>query len=146
MPKLGIRFEGLDELRQGLRRVDGMWGKELGQVNKSIGTQVVRWSEDRQSQMSSQYPSYRSGVVSVKASANQRRVEVNVRPGSAESGTARHPVFGRWMDQSLFSRRVWPDKSQEGWLVNPTLVEHEDRIGEEYLEAVTGLIRKVIGG
>lgn len=146
MPAIQIRVEGLKELQNDLRRVDSLWGKEMGQVNKSIGTQVVGWSDRERSQMASRYPSYRSDIVKVKGSANQRRVEVTVRPGSAEVGTARHPVFGTWKDQGTFVKRVWPEPNKQGWLVRPTLGDKRHQIEDEYVDALTGLIRRVLGG
>ena len=143
--EFAIRVEGLDDLRKDLKTFDDQLAKEMGKVNKEIGPRIVGWSESRRSQMAVRFPSYASDVVTVKASADQRQVEIDIRPQTAERGTDRHPVFGTWADQSGFARKVWPEPNREGWLVRPTVDERSQMIADDYLEAVAKLARKVIG-
>ena len=144
MANVSIRVEGFDELRQGLRNIDADLGKELGRTNRTVGAKVAAWSESSRSSMAARFPSYRSRAVTVKPSANQRRVMVSVRPAAAEYGTDRHPVFGRWQSQATFSRKVWPLSSRDGWLVAPTIARHESAIADDYLAAVGDLAARVV--
>lgn len=145
MPRLTLRVEGMEELRKGLRNISPQLGKELGKANKEIGVEVVGWSDRRLSAMRSRYGAYAMRRLKVKGSANQRRVIVTVKPGMAERGGKRHPVFGEWMPQSAFKKRVWPEPRREGYLVRPTVAEREPEIADLYIEAVGGLARRVIG-
>lgn len=143
--EFSIQVEGLDDLRKDLKTINDQLVKEMGKVNKEIGAKIIGWTESRRSQMAVRFPSYASDVVKVKPSANQRRVLVTIKPQAAERGTLRHPVFGTWQAQSGFARKVWPAPSREGWLVRPTVDERSQMIADDYLEAVAGLARKVIG-
>lgn len=146
MANVSIRVDGLDEFRKGLRQLGGKeLGKALGQRNKKLGALIVQWSDRRRSQMASRFPSYDAPVVKIKPSANQRRLLITIRPGAAEEGIKRHPVFGRWMNQDDFVRRVWPVPNRDGWVVRPTVDERGQDIADEYLSAVTDLARRTLG-
>ncbi len=145
MPDVSVSVEGLDEFRRNLRRIDRGLGKALGAKYKEIGSFVVRMSERRRSRLAGRFPSYRSDVVKVKASANQRRAQVTIRPPAAEWGAITHPVFGRDMLQSRFQRRVWAGRNQDGWLVRPTIADHDEQIALKFRQAVDALNRQVLG-
>lgn len=137
-----VQVYGLDQFRRAIRRVDDGLGKALGQAHKTLGELIIARSESRRSRMASRFPSYRADVVKVKPSANQRRMQVTVRPAAAETGIRRHPVFGVWMDQTEFRRRVWPAENRSGWLIRPTINENRPQIANEYLDAVAALARR----
>lgn len=138
-----IRVEGLDEFRRNIRTIDKNLGKELGKRNKEVGLEIVRLSERRRQKMAARFPSYRSKYVKIKASANQRQVQVTI-PGAAEQGIKRHPVYGRWMDQTRFVRRVWPEPRREGFVVRPTVGDESEKIGELYLVQVSEFARRLL--
>ena len=140
-----ITVEGFDDLRENLRKIDDKLGKEMGKANKEIGTKIVEWTEPRRGSMAARFGSYRSKLVKIKPSANQRRVLVNVRPAAAETGIRRHPVFGTWRDQRSFKRRVWPEPDPTGYLVRPTVSDRAPQIAGIYLDALTKLAREAIG-
>lgn len=138
-----VYLDGLDEFRRNINSIDKGLGKELGQHNKTIGKEVVRLSERRRNQMASRFPSYRSRYVKIKASASQRQVQVTI-PGAPEQGIRRHPVYGRWMNQADFRRRVWPKERKSGWVVRPTVEEEHDLIAGLYVEVITDFARGVL--
>lgn len=139
--------DGLDKFRRGLRTIDAGLGRELGKVNKDVGRKTIKLSDRRVATMDGRFPSYRSKIFRMSASANQRQVIVTVRPGSAEDGSRRHPVFGRWQNQSEFQSRVWPKDlpRTKGYLVRPTVEEQGDVIGAIYVDQISDFARKVIG-
>lgn len=144
-----IQVENLDEFRKGLKQLGGRdLQKEMGKANKDVGRRIIALSEGRQRRLAGRWGSYRSRVVKVRPSASQRRLQITVRPGAAERGARRHPVFGRWMDQSSFSRRVWPRevRGEGGYLVRPTVLENIDEVGEIYIDTIGRFARRVIGG
>lgn len=145
MTDVSVSVEGLDEFRANLRRIDRGLGKALGQKYKEIGSFVVRMSERRRGRLAARFPSFRSDVVRVKASANQRRAQVTIRPPAAEWGAINHPVFGRSMLQTRFKRRVWPGRNRDGWLVRPTISDHDEQIAVKFKQAVDDLTRRVLG-
>jgi hypothetical protein len=139
-----IRVDGMDELRKNLRTLGGKdLGKQLGKRHKDIGLEIVRLSEKRRQKMAARYPSYRSKYVKIKASANQRQVQVTI-PGAPEQGMKRHPVYGRWLDQTSFKNRVWPEPRREGWVVRPTVGDEAETIGEMYLVEVEKFARRLL--
>jgi hypothetical protein len=141
-----VYVEGLESFRRGLRAIDANLGKELGQVNKDVGAEVVRLSTAQARAMAGRYPSYRSKWFRLSASANQRRVIVSARPHAAETGIRRHPVFGRWQDQSQFRRRVWPPPASPdgGYVVRPTVEAHTDELAGIYVDATSEFARRVL--
>lgn len=142
---LDIRVEGFNDLRRRIKQVDADLDKELGREWKRIGGKVVGWSESRRHALEGRFPSYGADVVKVKPSASRKYLQVTVRPQAAERGTRRHPVFGTWMAQSTFKRRVWPDESRDGWLVRPTVDEHLDDITDDVEQTLQRLARRTIG-
>lgn len=148
MSSFGVEVENLGEFRRGLRRIETGLGKELGKANKDVGAEIVKLVDRRRRQLSGRYGSYRSKKVRVRPSASQRNVTITVRPGAAEMGARRHPVYGRWLDQARFDRRVWPPqlKGGQGHLVRPTITEHVDDVAEIYVERIGRFARDVIGG
>lgn len=140
-----IQVENLDHIRRGLRQIDSDLGRVLGQKNKAVAALVGRLAQRKKSQLAGRFPSYESRAVKISPSANQRRVQVTVRPAAAEWGATVHPVFGRFQSQASFRRKVWPGWGREGFLIRPTVTENEREIAQEYLEAVSRLARQVIG-
>jgi len=142
-----VYVDGLDQFRRGLRRIDAGLGRELGKANKDVGTEIVRLSARRVALLDGRYPSYRSKVLKIKPSANQRQVIITIRPGAAEAGARRHPVFGRWQNQSEFKNRVWPKElpKGQGYVVRATVEEQGDEIGAIYVDQITDFARKIIG-
>ena len=142
-----VLVEGLEPFRKGLRRISKDLGKELGKVNKEVGKEIVKLAEKRAKAMSGRFPSYRSKYFRMRPSANQRSVIVTVRPHAAEEGIRRHPVYGRWQNQSEFRRRVWPSEiaKGQGYLVRPTVEDDSEQIGGIYTDAISDFARKVIG-
>lgn len=134
----------MEEFRSNLRTIDKQLGRQLGKKNEEVADKVVELSEKRLALLSGKYPSYRSGYVRMKGSANQRKVQVRIQ-GAAEQGIARHPVFGRWQDQSEFARRVWPKPNRGGYVVRPTVEEQAPVIGEIYLDEISEFARNLIG-
>ena len=144
--KVSILIDGLDDLRKDLRKIDDKLGKELGQVHKTLGAEIIRWTDTRRAAMGARFGSYRMKRLKLKPSANQRRLLITIRPFAAESGIEAHPVFGRWKKQSSMRRRVWPPKLKTGgYLVDPVVTRRAQEISDEYLDAVTALARRVIG-
>jgi hypothetical protein len=143
-----VRVDGLDEFRKGLRRIDSGLGRELGKANKAVGVEIVKLTERRVAAKAGTFPSYRSKIMRIRPSANQRQVVVTIRPGAAEAGSRRHPVFGRWQNQSEFSSRVWPRElpKGKGYVVRPTVEQQSDEIAAVYVERVSDFARRVIGG
>lgn len=152
-----ILVEGMDQIRRDIRSIDGKLGKTVGQANRKVGQFVVDRADRRRSALSGRFPSYRSRIVRIRASANQRRVEVTVRPAAAEYGTKVHTVFGRRVPAWEMRRRVWPAWSGNQWtegsgaggevgfMVIPTIRKDGEQIVDEYLEAVASLVRSTIG-
>jgi len=142
-----VYVDGLDDFRRGLRRIDNGLGRELGKANKDVGAKVVELSRKRVASLDGRFPSYRSKVFKLSASANQRQVIVTIRPGAAESGARRHPVFGRWQNQAEFRNRVWPQELPKGtgYIVRPTVQDDMDQIAAIYVDEITEFARKVIG-
>lgn len=145
MSNVRISVEGLDEFRRGLRRIDRSLGKALGAKYKEIGTFIGRLSERRLHRMSARFPSYRAGVVKIKPSANQSRAQVTIRPAAAEWGAINHPVFGQSMNQARFKRPVWPGRNREGWVLRPTIDDHDEEIAKRFQKAVDDLSQRALG-
>lgn len=142
-----VYVDGLEEFRRGLRRIDSGLGRELGKANKDIGTKIIQLSRRKVASLDGRFPSYRSKVFKLTASANQRQVIVTIRPGAAEAGSRRHPVFGRWQNQAEFDRRVWPKElpKNSGYVVRSTVEEDQDVIGAIYVDQISEFARRVIG-
>jgi hypothetical protein len=143
-----ILVPGLKEFTRDVRKIETGLGKELGRANKDVGIQIVKLVEKRRSAMASRFPSYRSKIVRIRPSATQRNVTITVRPGAAELGSRRHPVYGRWRDQSGFKRRVWPREMRptDGYLVRPAVTDNVDEVAQVYVERIGRFARNVIGG
>lgn len=142
-----IGVEGLDTFRRGLRQIDSGFGRELGKANKDIGTKIVELSKRKVATLDGRFPSYKARIFKLSASANQRQVIVTIRPGAAEAGSRRHPVFGRWQNQSEFSARVWPKElpKGKGYVVRPTVEDDAAQIGAIYVDQISDFARRVIG-
>jgi hypothetical protein len=142
-----VYIDGLEQFRRGLRTIDAGLGRELGKVNKDVGREIVQLSTRRVATLDGRFPSYRSKVFRMSASANQRQVIVTIRPGAAEAGARRHPVFGRWQNQTEFRSRVWPKElpKGKGYVVRPTVEDQGDVIGAIYVDQISDFARKVIG-
>lgn len=140
--------DGLKEFTRGVRKIEAGLGKELGRANKDVGIEIIKLVEKQRSRMASRYPSYRSKFVRIRPSATQRNVTITVRPGAAELGSRRHPVYGRWQNQSGFKRRVWPREVRPvtGYLVRGVVSDNVDDVAQVYVERIGRFARDVIGG
>ncbi len=140
MADFGVEFEGLDDWRKDLARVD--MASHVKEADQTAGSLIANKADIRRARLRSQFPAYKQ--VKIKASRAQRGVEVTVGPKTvgfaAEFGAFVHPVFGRFQSQTGFARKVWPpwggSGDDAGFLVFPTVREHQDKISFMYLEAV----------
>jgi hypothetical protein len=152
----GAVILGLDEFRRNLRKIDVGLGKELGQFNKQVGTHVLDHADKRRQALKGRYGSYSTRWkggrgVTLKASSDQRRVSVTVRPAAAEFGLDGHKVFGRYYANRDLKRQVWPVWSGNqfvstvdsgvGYMVFPTIRDELPQIVDFYVSGITEFAR-----
>lgn len=150
IPHIAVR--GLDEWRRDLRSIDA--ADEAKQAHREIGELVISRAEAKRQALQAEYPVYRKIVM--RASANQRQVQVTVGPkefgAAAEFGSHTHVVFGHPWGQDRMKKRTLPrwtgnrytlsEGVTSGLMVLPTVAEHRDTIYREYLDAVDRATRR----
>lgn len=149
---VSVRVDGMDDLYKALRQVN--MTPLLRGVHRSIGQFVIDKAGPRLSNLRGEFPAYKK--VRLNRSASTRQVQVIVGPKAlgfaAEFGAYTHEVFGRYMWQDDFKRRVWPFWSGNQWtlgtgetsgyIVLPTIAEHRDEIFNLYLDMVDKATRE----
>lgn len=111
-------IDGLDELRQVLRRVDRNLGREFGQANKRVASVYVNKAKPK---VPSRVAGGRGLEKGVTARARQRDIAMAIRSTgrrptiAAVLGANVHPVFGRRYPMSVLSRPVWQPHLGNRW-------------------------------
>lgn len=117
--------------------LQGRLDPELGQINQRVGRMVENRAEARKT---GRFGAYR--IAQITHSATQQGVRMSVWPAAAEVGSTLHPVFGRFLPQAGFKRRVWPLPDRTGYLVRPEA--EDDRVADEYGDSIRKLADRTL--
>lgn len=128
---VGIRAEGLKELRSELRRVGPEMPKQLQQANKHVATVVVV-PDAKKNAASRPHPRAGSAVeASIRATATQKSASVAIGGARAPHGP------GHEFGSTQF--RQFPKPAGSGYIVYKAIEDKGEEIYEAYVEAFDDL-------
>lgn len=143
MARAELYVEGLTEFRRALKDID--LDRDLGKAHKRVSQYVADESEKTRQKMTGRFGVYRHLEGKIRPSAAKTAAQIRIPSpvaAGAEWGAKFHTVFGRKVPASSMKRRVFPKWDQVGYLVRPTIQEHQDEILDRYGDEIETLSRR----
>lgn len=135
MADVGVKVEGLTELRKALKAVDAGLPKELGQVHRKLGDMVVTEAQARARGLggvaAKSAPSLRAASQAARAQITLGGARAPYALG-AEFGSGRYKQFKPWRGSD----------ADAGYFLYPTIRANRDRITEEYERMLDELLNR----